>query len=44
MALKFVGKGTNAYNGSQTGGGSNIKTVYKWEDVTNPKLLKLKGK
>jgi hypothetical protein len=42
--LKFAGKFLSSFNGDASAGSNNIKTVYEWEDVTNTKLLNLKGK
>jgi len=42
--LKGVGKLINLINKDMSGGKSYVITVYDWKDVTDPNLLKLKGK
>jgi RHS repeat-associated protein len=42
--LKSIGTLISTHNGDAKGGGNNVKTVYDWKAVSNPKLLKLKDK
>jgi hypothetical protein len=42
--FRWIGLSYNAYSGDINNGGNFIFTRYSWNNITDPELLKLKGK